>query len=253
MIDLRLYEFCFSPTGGTERVLNIVTSVWNCEKIRIDLCDEDCNLSELVLEKDDIAFIAVPSFGGRVPKVVIERMKKISGNGARMVLICVYGNRAIDDTLTELEDNLSSFEIIAAISAVAEHSIMRNYASGRPDNEDNSELIEFADEIKRKIENNIKNKPELPGMHITYKEYNGVPFKPEAGKKCNHCGFCADKCPVKAINNDGTTDKIKCISCMRCISLCPSNARSVNKVMLFAASKKMAKVCSGRKKNKLFI
>lgn len=250
---MKLYEFCFSPTGGTERVLDIISSVWQCEKVRIDLCNAGFNFSGIEVGAEDTALIAVPSFGGRVPAVVFERLGEVRGNGANAVLICVYGNRAIDDTLTELEDNLSSFEIIAAISAVAEHSIMRNYASGRPDNKDSAELIEFAGKIKNKIENNVKSKPILPGNHTMYKEYNGVPFKPEADKKCNHCGLCSDKCPVKAINSDGTTDKSKCISCMRCVSLCPRNARSLNKVMLFAASKKMAKVCGGRKQNELFI
>lgn len=250
---MKLYEFCFSPTGGTERVLDVISSVWRCEKERIDLCNADFDFSGIEVGAEDTAFIAVPSFGGRVPAVVFERLSEVRGNGANAVLICVYGNRAIDDTLTELEDNLSGFQIIAAISAVAEHSIMRNYASGRPDNEDNAELIEFAGKIKSKIENNVKSKPILPGNHTAYKEYNGVPFKPEAGKRCNHCGLCADKCPVKAIKADGTTDKSKCISCMRCVNLCPRNARSLNKVMLFAASKKMVKICSDRKKNELFI
>ena len=51
------------------------------------------------------AVIAVPSYGGRVPQVAVDRISEIKGNGAKAVLLCVYGNRAYEDTLTELEDS----------------------------------------------------------------------------------------------------------------------------------------------------
>ena len=53
---------------------------------------------------------------------------------------------------------------VAAIAAVAEHSIMRQFAAGRPDAEDERELAGFADRIFHiidgkivKIEDNRKN------------------------------------------------------------------------------------------------
>ena len=48
-------------------------------------------------------------------------------------------------------------------------------------------------------------------------------------------------------------DTEKCISCMRCVAICPKKARKLNKVLLFAASQKMKKACGGRKKNELFL
>ena len=40
---------------------------------------------------------------------------------------------------------------------------------------------------------------------------------------------------------------------MRCIAVCPKHARSLNKVVLFAAEKKMAKLFETRKENELFL
>ena len=65
----------------------------------------------------------------------------------------------------------------------------------------------------------------------------------------------ADKCPVGAIpvNLPSETDYGKCISCMRCTSICPQNARNISKTLLTAGSMKMKKACSGHKINELFI
>ena len=41
------------------------------------------------------------------------------------------------------------------------------------------------------------------------------------------------------------TDNKKCISCMRCIAVCPQKARSVSKALLTAGSMMLKKECSG--------
>ena len=70
--------------------------------------------------------------------MAVRRLKALNGQGARAVLACVYGNRAYEDTLVEREDAAreTGFRVIAAMAAVAEHSIARQFASGRPDEQD---------------------------------------------------------------------------------------------------------------------
>lgn len=53
--------------------------------------------------------------------------------------------------------------------------------------------------------------------------------------------------------NPKKVDEKACISCMRCISVCPHSARKVNPVMLAAASLMLKKVCSERKDCQLFL
>ena len=67
---------------------------------------------------------AVPSYGGRVPEIAVSRLKQMKGNGARAVLLVVYGNREYEDTLLELSDVMEAagFSPVAAVAAVAEHS-----------------------------------------------------------------------------------------------------------------------------------
>lgn len=248
------YSIHFSPTGGTKRVADILTCALGGVWQEVDLCTE---IVPMHLTEADLCVISVPSFGGRVPAVAVERLRRITGNGAKAVFVCVYGNREWDDTLTELEDVLKerSFTCTAAVAAVAEHSMFRQYASGRPDQADAAELSGFADKIRTKLETGVFGPIEMPGKHGDYKPFGGGAFKPEAGDNCDSCGICAAKCPVGAIdpNHLQTVDKDKCISCMRCIAVCPRQARAVDANVVSAVAQRLEPLLGGHKNNYLYL
>lgn len=247
----------FSPTGSTEKVVKLIGSVWGKENIEIDLSVFDNDYEKCQCEKDEIIIVGVPSFGGRVPVIALENLKKIHGNYTKAIIVVTYGNRAYDDTLLELKNCLkeNNFNVIAAIASVTEHSIMHQFATGRPTNSDVKELITFAKKIKEKIDTDQEIEEVSVNGKVPYREYNGVPLKPKTNKKCKECGICAKLCPVNAIplNNPKDTDTTKCITCMRCIKICPNKSRNLNPFMSFIAGNKMKRVCSVRKENELFI
>lgn len=254
---MAVYGITFSPTGGTDKVTELLMEAMGGEKRSISLLPEKEDYSKYVFESQDICFIAVPSFGGRVPQEAVKRLGRMKGNQARAVLVCVYGNRAYEDTLMELKDTAreAGFLPAAAVAAIAEHSIMHRFAAGRPDETDQKELLEFGKRIREYLDKQ-ENPGELsvPGNH-PYKKLGTIPFIPKPGKGCNSCGRCAALCPVGAIDPDNVkkVDEEKCISCMRCIAVCPKHARRLNKVVLFVAEKKMAKLFETRKENQLFL
>lgn len=255
---MKVSQIIFSPTGGTKRVADIITKAWEMPVSEIDLTNAEADYSDLCLDKNEIAVIAIPSYGGRVPALAAQRISKIRGNQTRCVIVCVYGNRAYEDTLIELRDIVekSGFKVIAAIAAIAEHSIMRQYASGRPDTKDKSELQTFAKEILEKINNNNSVNaltPQIPGNR-PYKKAGGAGLVPKAGNNCTKCGLCAEKCPAQAISreNPSNTNSKKCISCMRCVAQCPLSARKTNGTMVSLAALAIKKACSVRKENELF-
>lgn len=244
-------EIIFSPTGGTQKVADIISGCWCGSVTKIDLTKSQTDFSKVSINKDDQVLIAMPSFGGRAPSAAVERLKQISGNGAKCTLVCVYGNRAYEDTLVEMEDAAKEcgFNISAAISAVAEHSIMPQYATGRPDESDRIQLKKFAEQIFEKTDP-VKN---IPGNR-PYKKAGGAGLVPKPAKDCVKCGICVKNCPVQAIDETSfKADTSICISCMRCVKECPENARKANGIMVTAASLALKKACSLAKENELFL
>lgn len=248
---MNIVEIIFSPTGGTEKAAHLISSHWGETTVKIDLSDAGTDFSQCVLNEEDQVLIAMPSFGGRAPAVAIERLKQIVGNGAKCTLVCVYGNRAYEDTLVEMEDAAKEcgFRVVAAVAAVAEHSILPQYATGRPDASDKAQLADFAAKIAGK-DSEIAS---LPGNR-PYKKSGGAGLVPKPTKECVKCGLCAEKCPVQAIDpTNFTADPKLCIGCMRCFKQCPKNARKVNGLMVSIAGMAIKKACSVRKENELYL
>ncbi len=255
---MNVTQIIFSPTGGTKKVVDIITKTWGIQVNEIDLTNAQIDYAVLSLKKDDIVIIAVPSYGGRVPNLAAQRISKIHGNQAQCVIVCVYGNRAYEDTLLELSNiaEKSGFKVIAAVAAIAEHSIMHQYATGRPDTKDKQELQVYAKKILEKINSNVieTSVQQIPGNY-PYKKVSGVGLIPKAGNRCTNCGVCAKNCPAQAISKDNlkSADSKKCISCMRCVVKCPQSARKVNDAMVSVAALAIKKACSIRKENELYI
>lgn len=251
------YSIYFSPTGGTKKVMDILAGQWGKTET-IDLSVPGKKFWNYCFQREDICLVGVPSYGGRVPDMALERLKKMEGGNARAVIVVAYGNRHYDDTVLELKNELekTGFRVEAAIAAVTEHSILRQFGTGRPDDKDTEELKSYVDKIKSAWKNPEYKEGLLcvPGK-TPYREYDGVPFKPKAGRKCTKCGVCASLCPVQAIpeSSPETVDESKCISCMRCVSVCPEHARGVGKMPLFFAGRKLKSACEKPKENELFL
>lgn len=253
---MNIYEISFSPTGGTKKVADFLADKWGRDITDIDLSDGKENFHGFSLTNRDIAIVAVPSYSGRVPSVAAERISKIQGNGAKAVIVCVYGNRAYEDTLVELQNLVqqAGFSVVSAVAAIAEHSMAHRYARNRPDEDDYRQLGEFADKIRDKLGRNDFTTPAIPG-HKPYRKAANAGIVPKPTKACVRCGLCASRCPVGAIDqmDPSKVNKKVCISCMRCVSICPHHARKVNGLLLAVVNMMLKKACTARKACELYL
>ena len=133
-----VWAIYFSPTGGTKKAALYLAEGLGKEVKEVDLSAPDFNGAEF--KKDDLVIVAAPAFGGRIPALMAERLKCTAGKGAAAVTAAVYGNRAYEDALVELNDALEEqgFEPFASVAVLAEHSMVREVAAGRPDLEHRS-------------------------------------------------------------------------------------------------------------------
>lgn len=249
-------EIIFSPTGGTKAVADILAKSLDEVPFTIDLANRFADHEQIALAAEDVAIIALPCYCGRVPVLAAERLSHIRGNGARAVLVAVYGNRAYDDELVELIDLATDcgFKPVAAVEAVAEHSIVRQYAAGRPDALDAANLQKIARRIAEKLAADDTSAPAVPGNR-PYKEGPCGGYLPRASKACVHCGQCAEACPAGAIDLTQleTADASRCISCMRCIAICPVNARAIDPSQQQGIAAHLREACSVRKEAALHL
>lgn len=247
----------FSPTGGTEKAARILCRELGDPVTVCDLSSASFRGEDYAAQPDSVAVIAVPSFGGRVPAVAAERIRSLRGNGTPCVALCVYGNRAYEDTLIELADlaREAGFQVAAGVAAVAEHSIVHQYASGRPDGTDEANLREIGKKIAEKLaQPGEHGEVAVPGNR-PYQKAGAAGLVPKAGSACVACGLCAAQCPVGAIDRQEIkkADKQKCISCMRCVARCPQKARTVNGAMVSVAAMTIKKACSVRKECEVYL
>jgi len=249
-----VYNLYFSPTGGTKRVADSLAFAMADEVVNIDLFKK--GHTEYMFTPDDVCVLSVPAFGGRVPQAAIDAVNRIRANGAKAVLVAVFGNRAIDDTLAELHDTAVSigFAVIAGVEAVAEHSLVRQYGAGRPHEDDKAELMGFAKRIIEKFQRGDTTSPVLPGNR-PYKTFQPSAMTPFVEDGCINCKRCARECPVDAIptENVKTVDAGKCFSCMHCVAVCPVGARKNAPTVTAALAERLRERCAEAKPNKLYL
>lgn len=251
---MKIYALTFSPTGATQQAAELLCEAWGVMPESIDLMTQT---GPLFFSEHDLCVIAVPVYGGRVPEAALRNLRMMKGNGCLAVLVAVYGNRAVDDALLELRDETwaCGFHCVAAVAAVGEHSMFRQFGAGRPDAKDEEELAQLAKRIDEKLEAGDFSEPaHIPGRR-PYQAFGGVPLHPKATSRCDRCGLCARECPMQAIPREDPrkVDKRRCITCMHCVSVCPQQARRLKGLVSKIAVRTLRAACAERKPNVLYL
>lgn len=248
-----LYCLHFSPCGSTKDYANKVAGAISQDFVEIDLTrtSEFSDLSE-----EDILVVAAPVYGGRIPGPLAEKLKQLKGNKARAVTMVVYGNRAYDDALLELNNLLSEsgFNLLASAAFVARHVFHPMVAVDRPDKNDFLEAENFGRKAKEKADDPTPGEVNVPG-NVPYREFAGMPVAPIVNPSlCFKCGTCVINCPVGAISKEDPTktDAALCVNCMRCVENCPAQARELPEKVTEMLLTKLSPLVDVRRANEFF-
>lgn len=241
----------FSPTGGTKKVADAIAAGFDTPVEEMDLTKSEVSVT---LGEKDALMAVLPVYAGRVPQISLERLSSLKATGQKAVAVVVYGNREYDDALMETKDALEAngFKVIAAAAFIAEHSIVRSIAVGRPDTEDEALCRQFAADVMAKADD--APTVSAPGNN-PYKEWKPSAFHPSANENCVKCGTCAKQCPVGAIPADdpSQTNNDVCINCMRCVQVCPVRCRALPAPFMEGATNMLNEKAAGYKKPALFV
>lgn len=241
----------FSPTGGTKKIADAIATGFGTSITEMDLTKA---VTAPELSETDGLLAVLPVYGGRVPQIALERLSALQGKGQKAVAVVVYGNREFDDALLETKDALTAngFHVIAAAAFIAEHSVVRSIAAGRPDREDIALCHKFAAEVMAKPEDVLAIS--VPG-NDPYVELKPSAFHPAADENCIQCGICAKQCPLGAIPTEDPSQTLNdlCINCMRCVQVCPISCRALPEAFLAGATKMLNEKAAGYKKPARFL
>jgi len=234
---MKAHTLFFSPTQTGATVAQAVQKGLNAP------AGESFDITKAAVGKvfsaDDVVIIAMPIYGGRLPKIAVKRFKAVRGNGAKAIAIAMYGNANAGDALLELTDicKEQGFEVVAAATFIGEHSFtMKQFpiAVGRPDAADLQKAANFAQLIQKTLDaDGPLTPPDVPGNHPYSKDAMNPPGTAATGtnlENCIRCGLCETFCPTGAITmtKDGPQiDETKCIWCCACVKVCTNHAMDI--------------------------
>lgn len=250
----KIHLVAFSPTRTSWKVANAIAEGVGATSVqKTDLTY--AGVDRLLIPADTLAVFAVPVYGGHVAPLALKRMEEVRSEAAPAVAVVVYGNRAYEQALVQLDAFVSErgFKVVAGATFVGEHSYSSErypIATGRPDAADLEDAVLFGRKLRTKIEQAadsehlygvdvrriLRPKQSFWGM-IRFlrkvmkwrKSGTPMPRTPQVDEsRCTHCGKCVELCPNQAIlkGDECNTITEQCIKCCACVKGCPKGART---------------------------
>lgn len=222
---------CFSGTGNTKRIVEIMTDILNKNDITLKLISER---EPYIHEKGKEVLLAFPINSQAVSPYIWKYMKALpDGTGDKIHVVATLNES--EAILTPLKKILISKHYVP--QSAIEISMPNNMLVG-PDT--TYQRLTAAKEQAKSFANDIVNdsdtwKEDKKGSAfvsflsrdtvlpwVTMRMFNKLEADTD---KCEKCGLCVQACPVQNIRmEEFPVHKNQCQFCMRCSVVCPNGA-----------------------------
>lgn len=217
----------FSPCGSTEKATQFLVNGLPFDVGHHNLTLPDARKNKLTFDNETLVFISFPVYGG-LPKIAGEVFQCLQGHDTPCVYVAVRGDTETKAFFPDIHKIAvpHGFRPVAAVAAVAEHTLMPTVSHGRPDKEDAALLRKFGLQACQQA-NDGKTLEKMPGEEHPKPDFAFYPITD--ADTCIRCGQCVENCPTAAIPEDNpvTQDNDTCIQCSECAHVCPVEARSM--------------------------
>lgn len=280
----KVYAVYYSAVGHTKTVTETIAGkLAECFEVPFEAMSftlpaerEKIGLKEF--SPSDLVVFGVPAYAGRIPNKMLPFVQTMfRGKGTLALAVAAYGNRSVQDSLMELRNELEGhgFHTVAGAAVVTSHVMSPEVmAPGRPDEKDIADLKAFAEEAAAVIraiseadlaDGIFPDPVAVPGndpvgpyytpLQEDLKPAKFLKAKPKTDpEKCDHCGICAEVCPLGSIDHQDITQTPGiCIKCQACIRKCPRQAKYFDDPSLLSHIAMLESNYADRKESQFFL
>lgn len=95
----KVHSVFFSATFTTKAIVQSAVKQLHADNIQHDITSSVL-IPGLKLGRDELLVVGVPSYSGRVPAQASQQLLRVKGDGSPAIIVCSYGNRDYEDTLS---------------------------------------------------------------------------------------------------------------------------------------------------------
>jgi NAD-dependent dihydropyrimidine dehydrogenase PreA subunit len=241
----------FSATNVTDTYAKVMRDTLRdrgCEVQLFNVTSYASRQKVLPIHNLDGCILGFPVFGDFAPNVINDWLPTLAGQGKRCAQFLTYGARTTGYAHfhTKLLLEQAGFQVLFSAEFLGRHSF--NVAGwqilpDRPDEQDFAVAREYAGLALGRFRQDTApvfrlQKPFRYNQAVAALENR--PKSAERGRThptrikdaCQMCRECEIECPAQAFDADvGLSDPARCISCMRCVTVCPDEVIKVDERM----------------------
>ena len=146
-----VYHLYFSPCSSTyDTTYAFCRAISQNAAIEVNLTDRETEVPEI--PAGSVAVVAAPVYAGRIPTPMADKLARARLEGVKVVTFAVYGGRAYEDALLELNDlcEKAGATVLASAATIAAHVFVPDLERGRPDANDFAEIKDFGRRVCEK-------------------------------------------------------------------------------------------------------